>query len=1211
MIKFFKKNKSFVIDIFIILLLGILSVTWFKGDYLINGGDFAMPFDWVKYLRSMFSIWHENSSMGAADYRNIASLIPYALIGSFFQSLGFSLVFIEKLFFYFWFIGGGLSMYFLVWVLGMKRLGRITSAIFYMLNPFSLIIIWHISHALIQMPYAFAPLYLGLYIYGLKNKKGLKYIVLSVLLWLFTTTSAYAWPAAVFIHWLPIFFYFLIEFFFNRKNRLFAIKFSLKFLAIWLAFNFYWLFPFIESMTESFTSAHSPVIMSDLQTLKLTSVKILDGLRMMGFWSLHSGYKGEPYYLYEAFYRLPIIKVIGWLIPIFVLLGFFHQDVKKKKIIYFYSLVILFGLVGMSGAYLPLGISKSLLWLYKTFPSLNLLARFAFLFFGIQTYLIFAVLFGYGVMLINSWGMKRVGKIIFLPLTIFFILLFVVLVWPFWNGQVIRSDSKIWPGERVKIPGYWWEAREWLTEQKDFFRILPLPMSKTYNVALDWEEGYTGGDPIRWLSPQSFLFVNTGETFKIPELIGSLVEEETEFKDLDKLLGFLNVKYLLLREDIRWDFLRGHNWWFKQTPANVSLFLNQQKDLTLVKEIGKIKFYEIKQDYLLPHIYVPQKLTLVNGKAGSFIDIVPFLKPDEKEAVIISKQNEGKDTTFDNQFDQSFIWQEPIFLLKGVEKIPSLEDAANSLPYARILPTSRLYVLIQIKEYLSKLFSSLSKRIELEITFTGKRLKEAYDLLGKERIPLIPGKNYSLKETNIKLTMDIINRSILGWQDIDKQIKKINDESLKEEINKKINDQVLSQLTFLKSLEEGLTSEQYSHIYATSEMLEKILEEKREKDVDIAKLGSGIVEKIDSKMVIYKIEITQSDNYGIYIRDDTISKYYDLSRKTISFIIDNDNFYEMPIKFNDGNSIFLGNFNFESGYHEIKILTPSSINLISDPSFEQGVWSGATPVPSSSRSEIAAVQSTDAFQGEFSLKVSSKQNNAAVFTPINNFRYGDIYKVSFAVKHVEGSQPIFAVWENDTKLNVPNFDFKNIGSWGTADPLTFLYVFKPLKADKNWRQYEFILKPQDATQFLGLVFFSLQPKIGETVNLYDDVRVERIFTNPILLKSTTSEKIKQIPDIEFKKINQTKYQVEIKNAIEPYFLVFSEAFHPGWTTSVEGEHFMINGFANGWYIRKTGDYKIIINFDPQKIYYISISISVFAFLATIIFLLIKKKKNEG
>lgn len=271
-----------VIDILLILLLGCLSLTWFQGDNLIGGGDFGMPLDWEKYLKLMPFVWDETVSSGHADYRQVASLIPSAILGAGLQKLGFSLVAIEKIFFYFWFSGAGISMYYLCGVLGMRRPGRLGAAIFYMFNPFSLMIIWLVSHGRIQSGYAFAPLVLGLFINGLKNKKGLRYIILANFIWLLTAASAYANPRMMVIHWLSIGFFFFWHLIFAKKSRLFSARYTLGFFVTWLFLHAYWLLPFFTSLRESFASAHSIFLMPDMEQLKLTSVRLVDSVRMLG-----------------------------------------------------------------------------------------------------------------------------------------------------------------------------------------------------------------------------------------------------------------------------------------------------------------------------------------------------------------------------------------------------------------------------------------------------------------------------------------------------------------------------------------------------------------------------------------------------------------------------------------------------------------------------------------------------------------------------------------------------------------------------------------------------------------------------------------------------------------------------------------------------------------------------------------------------------------
>lgn len=1030
---FFK--KEIVVDIAIFFLLALLSLSWFRGNNLINGGDFGMPLDWIQYFKSMSSVWMEAYSLGAAAPRGIASIFPYATFGALMQSLGFSLVFIEKIFFYVWFAGSGLSMYFLCSVLGMKRLGKLTASIFFMLNPFSLIIVWRVSHALIQMPYCFAPLYLALYIYGLKKKKGLGYIFLFVLAWILTTVPAYAWPAALAIHLIPIFFYFVLSLIYFSQERTFILKFTLKLALVFFGLNFYWLFPFIYSISESITGAHSQFFMNDLDTLKLTSVKIVDSIRLLGYWALHGGYKGDPYHPYETYYNSSLIIIISWLTPIMVLLGFFNKESRRKPLLIFFIATIVFGLIGMAGPYSPLG--GLLIGLYNAFPSLALLTRFTILFFGIFTYTLFAVLVGYGFLYLYDQGKKILGKFILIPISIISILLFVVLVWPFWTGDVIKNEVGLSPGERVQVPAYWWQAGEWIKAQKDFFRILPLPMSRTYNVSFAWEQGYGGGDITHWLLDKPTVNVDTGESFKIPYLIGSLIEEEKDFKDVGKILRFLDVKYLLFREDSRWNYLMGHTGWFNHNSENINKFIKNQKDLVLEKKFDKLSFFKIKEN-LLPRIYSPESLVLIDGKLDSLVDVAPFLDDDKKEMLLFTDQisDKNKEIINTNQFEKIFIWSQSQFL---DEKTKTLSNAA-----------------------------------------------------------------------------------------------------------------------------------------------------------------------------VYNFNIYQKGEYEIFLRNDDLLKNYLLKDNSLSISIDNVADQKVSLNFTSDNLISLGKIAFERGTHKIDLLVPPTINLISDHSFEESTWYGPVDVypKDPGEAKFSIKQSPDASEGKSSLMIKVNSHTAGVYTPINNYKIGNTYQVSFATKHISGDLPYFAIWESDSKSFPPSMDF-SYSPFGKPSPSTTLYIQAYVKAADSWKKSYLVFQPKENTSQVGVFFLSFQRTPGETINLFDDVRVERAFTNPMTLKLAKDQEVKtNSPEISFEKINSSKYQITVAKATQPFFLVFSESFHSQWKPSIEADQFLVNGFANGWLIKKQGDYKFNIEFSQQKIYYFSIGVSLAALFLTMGYLGYMKFKSR-
>lgn len=118
------------------------------------------------------------------------------------------------------------------------------------------------------------------------------------------------------------------------------------------------------------------------------------------------------------------------------------------------------------------------------------------------------------------------------------------------------------------------------------------------------------------------------------------------------------------------------------------------------------------------------------------------------------------------------------------------------------------------------------------------------------------------------------------------------------------------------------------------------------------------------------------------------------------------------------------------------------------------------------------------------------------------------------------------------------------------------------------------------------------------------------------------------PAVTFQKINPAKYIVRIENATSPFFLVFSESYHPRWTAYFESEspmfneviaeykdinvketkhensfvigdisylfkksvisqdrHLLVNVYANGWYFDKPGTYYVTLYYWPQLLFY--------------------------
>lgn len=135
----------------------------------------------------------------------------------------------------------------------------------------------------------------------------------------------------------------------------------------------------------------------------------------------------------------------------------------------------------------------------------------------------------------------------------------------------------------------------------------------------------------------------------------------------------------------------------------------------------------------------------------------------------------------------------------------------------------------------------------------------------------------------------------------------------------------------------------------------------------------------------------------------------------------------------------------------------------------------------------------------------------------------------------------------------------------------------------------------------------------------------------------------QIPQITYKRVNPTKYTLEIKGARSPYLIVFSDAYNTSWklfiskntyktlpvresyvdasisespheniffnshtfetlslTSLPEDRHIMVNGYANAWLVRPEDasgsySYEIIVEMTQQRLFYYGLAISAVSF----------------
>src|SRR5258708_3670402 len=166
----------------------------------------------------------------------------------------------------------------------------------------------------------------------------------------------------------------------------------------------------------------------------------------------------------------------------------------------------------------------------------------------------------------------------------------------------------------------------------------------------------------------------------------------------------------------------------------------------------------------------------------------------------------------------------------------------------------------------------------------------------------------------------------------------------------------------------------------------------------------------------------------------------------------------------------------------------------------------------------------------------------------------------------------------------------------------------------GYYEYQAIVRTDINTQKATIYFKKL---LGDVA--IQSFEIKKVSVPKVFFTILKDEK-KLPPNVVSTKINPTKYNVDVKNVKSPYYLVFSESFGTDWKAYIktctvscnilhdwtlipipEERHFMVDGFANGWYIVPSDSnmkthYAVVIEYWPQRLLYIGIIISLFTLI---------------
>lgn len=693
-------------------LAGIIVFSWFRHGFLYGGGDVGLTtYNPQRISQIISKVWWEETAPGFPRPQGLASL-PAELALSVLQNFGFGPVAIQAFLFAFILFAMGLGMYFLTLEMGgnNKKLAYL-AAIFYLVNPYMMVQVWH---RFIHSTFFLAAALPYLLLFWKRWIEGGRLINLILfLLTNFIFSFMFSTLAYVITIWALLFYFVLFEAFIPFKGKRTLAKISAKFLLgliFWVLTNVWWIMPVLLISPSLLSAQHS--IISSILTLEAISKQAVIPYSVAGL---------NPFYLfYNAelgrIFQNPLFLAIPMLSLGIVLTGIF-TSVKQRLFIFFTGLFILAvffakGIAMPFGAPFLLGFTKSFVIgiLRNPFEKMGILIPFSA-----------SILFAAGFL--SVWNFFTRRKLIVDKGILVLLLIAVIGIyhWPFWFGKLFGTVNK---PSFVEIPGYYAQANDWITNQRKAGNILHLPVVTGEGLTYKWQYGYSGVDATTDFFTSNPSISMGFNLFHIDNALSSLalitdISAEDEAK-LKSLLKAFNVKFLVLRNDIDWQ--RSNT----SDPAKVAARLEGLSFIEKGPVYGALSLYELKEGDYLGKFYTADKTDYVSGINGDnplFKSAYLWYARSDADKVLIwddKALNEEKAGSIVVLPRKTFTYS------NGNELKPG--DAVKILASIRFLPVSPFYPLIRLKENL-KLFEITNAFSNEELVFAGKRLAEAYGLL--------------------------------------------------------------------------------------------------------------------------------------------------------------------------------------------------------------------------------------------------------------------------------------------------------------------------------------------------------------------------------------------------------------------------------------------------------------------------------------------------
>lgn len=873
--------RGHITAIFLYLIVTLVVIySWFHYGLIYGGGDVGLPtYTPQRVLEIISKPWWSEIAPGFPRPLSLAAL-PAQVFFVLLQYTGLPAFGIQAAVFGILLFLMGFNMYLLTRdVIGAeKETTPILAGLYYMVNPFMMIMVWHrFAHGAFFLT-ASLPLLLLFWRKWLKERKIinlLMFILINLIFSYMFTTIAY-----VITLWILLASYILFEIFApwkDRKHALNVIAYSGMGFSMWLLTSAWWILPVFFVFPTVASAQHS--VNEVLSTLYAISNQSIIPYSLAGLNPFYLFYQHE---LSDVFMN-KLFLFIPWIAVIFIFVGLFFS-IRKKGSVYFAILFILavFLAKGMAA---PLGYFYP--FLFERFFFLGLL-RNPFEKIGPLIPLAGSILFAIGFLNLANFFWKKnllLGKAFIILSFGFF---FGIYHWPFWTGTLLGTLEK---RNFVEVPKYYQQADEWIKNQKKGGNILHLPLATTDSAAYRWQYSYSGPDPsVLFFTSNPSLSMRLGLPYLDDALSGfNFIDRynQTEYKEyLKELLRIFNIRFIVLHNDINWQSSG------VPSPEKLGKSLDNMPFLKKQKEIEELTIYEIDEDSFLNKIYLTTSL---------------------------NKTTAGQDTKPNFQLLRNDLLS-PTVTLETPSRPRSEENSLNELAQIRLLPDSPFYILKLFKEANQKIaYEKPYENIYLELA--GKKLVEIYKMQDKN-----PNKPIS----------SLIRQYILY---LDNAIDKISKDGLISDASATIPEEF--KIIFgrhevvLRQIYQKAKDEDRALVNQAANTLKD-----RKVKMNIQPINNLKTEKelVTYNRKVFRFTVPADGEYEILMENSKVIPLYSKNLNQISLQIDNDIFSKSAQARDD--LISFGSVFLKGGQHEISFTKQNSINLVKNPQDEVELTSG-------------------------------------------------------------------------------------------------------------------------------------------------------------------------------------------------------------------------------------------------------------------------------